>query len=172
MDNYVLIGFMGSGKTTIGRVLAKRTGWSNPDTDELLVRKAGMSVTDIFAAEGEDGFRRRETKLLEELAESEEEHVIYSCGGGIVLREENRPLLKRLGTVVYLEISPEEVIRRLGDDTTRPLLAGPDREEKVRTILDARRAVYEACADVTVSVTGRDPQEIAEEILASTSFAK
>ena len=167
LNNYVLIGFMGSGKTTIGRVLAEKTGWNNPDTDELLVQKAGMTVTDIFAAEGEEGFRRRETRLLEELAESGEEHVIYSCGGGIVLREENRPLLRQLGTVVYLEVSPEEVIRRLGDDTTRPLLAGPDREEKVRTILQGRRAVYEACADITVSVTGRDPQEIAEEILTA-----
>ena len=168
LENYVLIGFMGSGKTTVGRELSRKTGWDNPDTDALIVEKTGMQITDIFAAEGENGFRERETELLKELAESKREHIIYSCGGGIVLRKENRPLLRELGVVVYLEVSVDEVIRRIGADTSRPLLTGKNRREKVQTILDERRAVYESCADITVHVTGKEPEEIAEEILRQT----
>ncbi len=170
LKNYVLIGFMGSGKTTIGRELSRQTGWSNPDTDALLVEQAGMPVTDIFAKEGEEGFRSRETDLLRRLSEDRQEKSIYSCGGGIVLRRENRALLKRLGTVIYLEVSPEEVIRRIGNDTSRPLLAGADREDRVRKILDERHAVYEECADITVSVTGRRPADIAAEIIRRCEF--
>ena len=165
MNNYVLIGFMGCGKTTIGKVLSGKTSWANPDTDALLVEEAGRPVTEIFAKEGEQGFRDRETNLLKRLVADGLENRIYSTGGGIVLREENRELLQQLGTVVYLEISPEEVLRRLGDDTTRPLLQGENRMEKVRELLDYRRGIYESCADWTIPVDGRTPEEIAGEIL-------
>ncbi len=167
MDNYVLIGFMGCGKTTIGKKLAERTGMEQLDTDALIVQKAGMPVTEIFHREGEQGFRLRETQLLEGLVRSGRENAVYSTGGGIVMQEENRNLLHRLGTVVLLEITPEEVIRRLGKDTTRPLLQGEDRMKKVRTLMARRRAAYESCADLTVEVSGKTPEEITEDILKS-----
>ncbi len=168
MNNYVLIGFMGCGKTTIGRTLSERTGWENPDTDALLVKEAGMPVTEIFAKEGEQGFRDRETGLLRRLSAKGCENQIYSTGGGIVLREENRALLRQLGTVIYLEVSPGEVLRRLGDDTTRPLLQGENRMEKVQSLLEDRRSIYEAAADRIVRVDGRTPYEIADEILQAS----
>lgn len=169
LNNYVLIGFMGCGKTTIGKNLAEQTGWSNPDTDALLVEKAGMPVTDIFAREGEQGFRDRETELLRQLVADGRDEQIYSTGGGIVLREENRELLRQLGCVIYLKVSPEEVLWRLGDDTTRPLLQGEHRMEKVQNLLSQRRAIYEECADRIISVDGRTPEEIAAEILKRRS---
>ncbi len=165
MNNYVLIGFMGCGKTTIGKKLADRTGMEQLDTDALIVQKAGMPVTEIFHREGEQGFRLRETQLLEGLVRSGRENVVYSTGGGIVMQEENRNLLHRLGTVVLLEITPEEVIRRLGKDTTRPLLQGEDRMKKVRMLMARRRTAYESCADLRIEVSGKKPEEIMEEIL-------
>ena len=167
MNNYVLIGFMGCGKTTIGKKLADRTGMEQLDTDALIVRKAGMPVTEIFHREGEQGFRLREARLLEGLVRSGRENVVYSTGGGIVMQEENRNLLHRLGTVVLLEITPEEVIRRLGKDTTRPLLQGEDRMRKVRMLMARRRTAYESCADLRIEVSGKTPEEIMEEILQS-----
>ena len=167
MNNYVLIGFMGCGKTTIGKKLADRTGMEQLDTDALIVQKAGMPVTEIFHREGEQGFRLRETRLLEGLVRSGRENVVYSTGGGIVMQEENRNLLHRLGTVVLLEITPEEVIRRLGKDTTRPLLQGEDRMKKVRMLMARRRTAYESCADLRIEVSGKTPEEIMEEILQS-----
>lgn len=167
MNNYVLIGFMGCGKTTIGKKLADRTGMEQLDTDALIVQKAGMPVTEIFHREGEQGFRLRETRLLEGLVRSGRENVVYSTGGGIVMQEENRNLLHRLGTVVLLEITPEEVIRRLGKDTTRPLLQGEDRMKKVRMLMARRRTAYESCADLRIEVSGKTPEAIMEEILQS-----
>ena len=165
MENYVLIGFMGCGKTTVGKELAKKTGGRQLDTDALIVEKAGMPVTEIFRQEGEQGFRLRETALLGELAQEKRENTVFSTGGGIVMQEENRPFLHQLGTVVFLDVTPEEVIRRLGKDTTRPLLQGPDRMKKVRTLMARRRAAYEGCADLIVAVDGKTPEEIAKEIM-------
>lgn len=167
MNNYVLIGFMGCGKTTIGKKLADRMGMEQLDTDALIVQEAGMPVTEIFHREGEQGFRLRETKMLESLVRSGRENTVYSTGGGIVMQEENRNLLRRLGTVVLLEITPEEVIRRLGKDITRPLLQGEDRMKKVRTLMARRRKAYEDCADRKIEVSGKTPEAIMEEILKS-----
>lgn len=165
MNNYVLIGFMGCGKTTIGQKLADRTGMEQLDTDALIVQEAGMPVTEIFHKEGEQGFRIRETQLLKDLVRSGREHAIYSTGGGIVMQQENADLLHCLGTVILLEITPEEVIRRLGRDTTRPLLQGEDRTKRVRTLMARRREAYEACADLKIEVSGKTPEAITEEIL-------
>ena len=126
-----------------------------------------MPVADTFHKDAEPGFRRRETELLKELTSDRRENVIYSTGGGIVLQEENRELLRRLGTVILLEITPDEVIRRLGKDTTRPLLQGPDRMKKVRTLMARRRQAYEDCADICVAVSGKKPAEIAAELLGA-----
>lgn len=161
----VLVGFMGSGKTTIGNTLAAMTGLQHKDTDSIIEESAGTTISEMFRVQGERHFRYMETRTLEILADQQNVQMIYSTGGGIVMRQENQQLLHRLGIVVWLRIQPQTVIDRLGDDNTRPLLQGPDREQKVRDLIDARRGAYMASADVIVDVDGKAPQEIAAEIL-------
>ena len=169
--NLVLVGFMGSGKTTVGKALARQTGCPLFDCDEEIVKQSGKKITEIFQTEGEGGFRRRETALLQELCRRKEEGVIYSTGGGVVMSPENRQYLKELGTVVLLDITAETVIQRLGRDSTRPLLQGPDRVKKVRTLLVRRQDAYHQAADLTIDAGKGTPDEIAEEIIKRTGFA-
>ncbi|MDO4285608.1 MAG: shikimate kinase [Eubacteriales bacterium] len=163
--NYVVIGFMGSGKTTIGRRIAALSGREFFDTDVMIEQETGVSVTEIFAAEGEEGFRRRETQLLQKLVGEGADGRVYATGGGMILRQENRDLLHRLGEVVWLQVKPQTVIDRLSGDTTRPLLQGDDRMRKVTDLMQSRRSCYEDAADFAVSVDGRRPAEIARQIL-------
>lgn len=169
MKNYVLVGFMGSGKTTIGHSLADALGLQHVDLDERIVQEAGMPVTEIFRKEGEQGFRRRETALLEKLIEGGGEGFVYSAGGGIVIEKVNRQLLHRLGTVILLDVSSREVIRRIGKDQSRPLLQAPDREKRVMELMAARRSAYEESSDFAVRVDGRTPEDITEEICRRTA---
>lgn len=162
-DNIILIGFMGAGKTSVGQVLSEDGRRVFLDTDRLIEEKAGMAVSRIFAENGEAAFRQMETELLRELIR-QTEHAVISVGGGLPLRQENRSLLKELGTVVYLKVKPETVLARLKGDTTRPLLQGENVEEKVRSLMDARGPVYEEAAHLIVQTDGRTLQEIAEEI--------
>lgn len=163
-ENIILIGFMGSGKTTVGRRLASDFGYDFLDTDDFIEEKYGMTISEIFAAHGEEYFRSLETEALKELNLSLT-HTVVSTGGGLPLRKENGELISQLGTVVYLDVSSSEVIKRLAGDMTRPLLAGSNPEEKVNNLLAARKPVYESTADVVVSVTGKTPEEIEREIL-------
>lgn len=154
-DNYVLIGYMGAGKTTVGKALAKETGKKFLDTDNLIVNEMNLSVNDIFEKYGEAYFRDLETKLIKNLCETANNCVI-SCGGGLPMREENRTYLKRLGRVIYLNVNETDIIRRLRGDKTRPLLRG-DREEvtkRIHDMLALRDPVYAEAAD-TVIKTGR-----------------
>lgn len=163
-QNYVMIGFMGSGKTTVGQQLARETGSCFVDTDELLVQEAGESINEIFAREGEEGFRDRETALLRRLTAQKEGGYVYSTGGGMILREENRRLLQQLGTVIWLQIGPETVLQRLAGNTDRPLLQGEDRAQKVRNLMEQRRSAYEDAAMLQVQVDEKSPMEITEII--------
>ena len=134
--NVIFTGFMGAGKTTVGKELVKK-GFELIDTDAYIEACERMSISDIFAQKGEDYFRQAETKALKTLLVQDKQFVI-SCGGGMPLREENRKLLKKLGMVVYLRIQPETVLARLKGDTTRPLLKGDDSGERVRTLMKQR----------------------------------
>ena len=116
MSNIVLMGFMGAGKTTIGKELAKALGYEFIDTDERIEREQGRKISDIFSEDGEEVFRQMETDLLKNLQNSEDKFVL-SIGGGMPVREENRSLLRSLGTVVYLKTSKEEILRRVSGDT-------------------------------------------------------
>ena len=166
MDNYILIGFMGSGKSTISKKLSYRMKMVMIDTDKVIEEKEGRTISDIFAKDGEETFRRMETELLEELVKSTHK-TILSVGGGTPLREENRTLLKQLGQVIYLEISADTVLERLKGDQTRPLLQGSDARQKVESLLNARKPIYEAAAQITVRVDGKSSDEVVEEVLAS-----
>jgi shikimate kinase len=161
------VGLRGSGKTTVARLLAGLLGWSWLDADEVLEARAGRSVRAVFAAEGEDGFREREARVLAELAQRSR-HVI-ATGGGVVLREANRALLRR-GRVVWLTADADTLWSRVqGDGTTaerRPALTVGGREE-VAELLRVREPLYRACADLVVPTAGPPPEDVAAGIHAA-----
>lgn len=164
MKSVVLIGFMGSGKTTVGIRLSWKLKMSVEDTDKMIERRAGKSISDIFATEGESAFRQMETNLLKEISEKNYSRIL-SVGGGTPVNPVNRPLLKKCGTVVYLRLQPETVYKRLKEDTQRPLLQCEDPLEKIRTLLKEREAAYAECADIIIDVDDITVDQVAEEIL-------
>lgn len=162
-QNIVLIGFMGSGKTTVGLKLSYRMRMTVEDTDKLIERREGRTISEIFADDGEEYFRRLETELLKELTDRGK-GKIYSVGGGTPVRAENRELLKRLGRVVWLRLRPETVYERLKNDNTRPLLQCENPLERIRELMESRREAYESCADLIVDVDDAEPEEILKKI--------
>lgn len=161
--NIILIGFMGSGKTSTGLKLSYRLQTPVEDTDKLIELREGRTISDIFATEGEEYFRKQETALLEEISKRSYVRII-SVGGGTPVRQENRVLLKQCGTVVYLRIRPETVYNRLKGDTTRPLLQCDNPLEKIRTLLEARKDAYEECADIIIDVDEYSTEQILDEL--------
>ena len=165
--NVVLIGFMGCGKTSVGIRLSYRLRRTFLDTDKHIERKQGRSISDIFASDGESVFRQMETDCIKELIETAGSvSQIYSTGGGTPVKEENRALLKELGTVIYLKVSPEVVYERLKNDTTRPLLQTENPKARIEELLAARKEAYESAADVIIEVDNKGFEEIMEEIAA------
>lgn len=150
---------MGSGKSSVARVLAAKTGLAHVDTDDMVVRQAGMSIPDIFAKEGEAGFRDREHDVLKTLIAMEP--CVISSGGGVVVREENRILLRQLGTVVYLEVTAKEALARIGHNEERPLLRGSVSPQQ---LLDRRQDWYEGVADVSINTSSQSISQIASDI--------
>jgi shikimate kinase len=145
--NVYLIGPMGSGKTTIGQRLAKMLNLEFLDNDHELEGQTGANVSLIFDLEGEEGFRKRETALLKKL--TARKNVLIATGGGSILKQENRDLLRESGLVVYLQTSVSQQIRRLSRDKTRPLLQSNNREEKLACLAKERNPLYQELADVT-----------------------
>ncbi len=161
----ILIGFMGAGKSTVGRWLSRRLSWRFLDTDAMIEARAGMTVSRIFETRGEDAFRETESAVIGELARLRGPAIV-STGGGVPLREDNRRVLRNIGYVVYLRVRPETVCRRLARDRSRPLLQGCDRNEKVTALLSARDPVYTETAHLTVDTDRKRPEQIGEEILS------
>lgn len=122
MNNIILVGYMGCGKTTVGKNVAKNKSFTFIDTDEMIEKQQGKKISEIFDKNGEAAFRDMETEYLKQLLGSNQENLVISTGGGMAVREENRKLLAKLGRVIYLKVSPEVVYDRLKTDTTRPLL--------------------------------------------------
>lgn len=145
-SNVYLIGPMGSGKTTIGQRLAKILGLEFFDCDHELEAQTGASVSLIFDVEGEQGFRERETRMLEQL--SERQGILVATGGGAVLKKQNRDLLRRSGLVVYLSTTVTQQLRRLNRDRSRPLLQTGDRKVKLARLATQRNPLYEELADI------------------------
>ncbi|MBD5547154.1 MAG: shikimate kinase [Lachnospiraceae bacterium] len=162
-NNIILIGFMGSGKTSVGIGLSYQLKRTMIDTDKWIEQKQKRTVSEIFAQSGEEAFRRMETDCLKELIRTADQQII-SVGGGLPMKEENHALLKELGIVFYLSATPEALYKRLKSDTTRPLLQVENPEERIRTLLKQRAPVYEACADVVLDVSDRTFDEILEQI--------
>lgn len=163
MGNVILIGFMGSGKTTVGLRLSYRLRRPVIDTDKEIERGEKRSISDIFATEGEAYFRDQETAYLEKLLKDVHNQII-SVGGGLPLREGNRKLLHELGQVFYLRASAQTIYERLKHDTTRPLLQGADPQNKIKTLLEERDAYYMDAADVVIDVDGKNFEKIISEI--------
>lgn len=159
-----LVGFMATGKTTVGRILAARLGWKLVDLDEVIVGEAGLTVPEIFAAEGEPGFRARETRALG--AVSRERKVVVATGGGAACREDNLRTMLDAGRVVALAITPDEAVRRARGGAGRPLLAGQADPVATATALLAARTPFYARAHLSVDTVGRLPQHVARDVLA------
>ena len=163
MSNVILIGFMGSGKTSVGLKLSYRLRRPVIDTDKEIEREEKRSISDIFATDGEPYFRDKETACLRKLLKDRCCQII-SVGGGLPLREENRALLHELGQVFYLRASADTIYERLKHDTTRPLLQGDDPRSKISTLLSERDVYYRDAADVIVDVDNKDFEQILCEI--------
>lgn len=162
-ENIVLVGFMGSGKSTVGRILAKRLQFRFVDTDKLVEQRAVMTIPDMFARHGESVFREKETAALTSLS-GERQHVI-ATGGGIVTVPENIPLLRSLGMVVLLKAEPEEIFRRVSRNSERPLLQVEDPRKRVLDLLAAREPLYEQAAHFHVDSTRLRHEEVAATIV-------
>ena len=167
MDNNVfLIGFMGAGKTTIGRRLSWKLHIPVEDTDKRLELFEGKTITEIFASDGEEYFRDLETELLKVISRRPYQRI-FSVGGGMPMREQNRELMKRSGTVVYLRVKPETVFERLKEDTSRPLLQCEDPLQKIKDLMAARKDAYESCADVILDVDDLTPLECVDRLVTA-----
>lgn len=163
MSNIILIGFMGCGKTTFGKWIAANKNMTFCDTDDCIEQEQNCTINNIFATKGEAHFRELETRMIEKLIETCDNCVI-SVGGGLPVRECNRELLKRLGKCVYLRTAKEELVKRLKNDTTRPLLAGGDLEQKIDTLMQARKDIYEGAADVIIDTDNKSFEEMFAQI--------
>jgi shikimate kinase len=156
----VLVGLMGAGKTTVGKLLASRVGWSFSDSDRWVEQKTGVTIPVIFDLEGEEGFRRRESNALEEILALD--CVVLATGGGIVLREENRSSLKGAGLVVYIDVAPELLYARTRHDRNRPLLQVADPLARLRQLLAEREPLYREVADLVVDGNRHNARQIAQ----------
>ena len=165
----VLVGFMGAGKTAVGKTAARLTGAEFVDIDALIEADAGKLVSEIFHALGEAGFREIERRLVRQAVAAPGR--IIATGGGAFLDPVNRSLLKSYGPVVHLDVSPENVLRRVGKDDKRPLLRGEDREKKVRALMAHRRTAYEE-ADITISTDNKSIPQVAALVVSQVARSR
>ena len=157
--NIVLVGAMGSGKTTGGRRLADEMSQDFFDTDHAIIDKTGVSIDHIFDIEGEEGFRARESKILENLCQMS--NIILATGGGIVILPKNRKILKNAGLVVYLSSSVDQLLRRTAKSKTRPLLENSnDRRKTIAELLESRDLYYREVASLVIDTTGKKLHEV------------
>lgn len=166
MENVILTGFMGCGKSSLGIRLSYKMKMPLLDTDKLIEKKQGCTISELFKKQGEEKFRELETACLKEIGTHKGSYVI-AAGGGLPVKEENRRLLKELGMVVYLRIRPETVYERLKEDTTRPLLQGENPMEKIKELMAQRSELYESGADLVIDVDGVETDNILGEIVGN-----
>ncbi len=161
-QNVVLIGPMGAGKSTIGRQLSAKLGFEFLDTDTIIESRSGADIPWIFDVEGEQGFRDRETAVLNDVLNVK--NSVVATGGGIVMREENRALLQRIGKVFYLCAGVEQLIKRTQKDKKRPLLQVADPQKKIKELLELRDPIYRQIADAVIVTDGSSAKSVVQEI--------
>ena len=164
-DNAIaLVGFMGSGKSAVGRELSRRIGWPRHDTDEMIRRQFGLSIPDIFARHGEPVFRDAETTLLKTLRDGIPGIVV--TGGGIILRAENVQLLRGMGRIIWLDAEEEILWKRVSKHSTRPLLQTSDPRARFAQLLQERLPLYQAAADYRINTSSTSIAEATDEIIS------
>jgi len=164
-DNAIsLIGFMGAGKSAVGRELSRRIGWPRHDTDEMIREQFGISIPDIFARHGEPAFRDAETTLLKTLRRGIAGIVV--TGGGIILRAENVQLLRGMGRIVWLDADEEMLWQRVSKHSTRPLLQASDPRARFSELLRERLPFYQSSADYRINASSNGIAQVADEIIA------
>lgn len=161
-NNIVLIGFMGSGKSTVGKAIAESLHMPFYDLDSYIEEKQNMTISEIFENFGEEHFRNIESLVAAEL--SSKDKVVISCGGGTVLRKENADVLKSNAKVFYLQVDTKTVIKRLENDCSRPLLQREDKQTEISRLLSLRKPIYEAACDYKIDATC-ETEEIVSEII-------
>ena len=164
MKNIVLIGFMGSGKTTIGKLLQERTGYVLLDSDLEIEKEQNKKISERFREQGETAFRQLEADYLERLSLSEQQ-LILSTGGGMPLFEENARRMKKVGSVIYLRATADTIYQRVKNDTDRPLLQTGNRKKTIEELLAKRDPLYSKAADIIIETDGLDLKMVVDEIL-------
>ena len=159
----VLVGPMGAGKSTIGRLLAKELGYRFLDSDRVIEERCGANIPWIFDVEGEAGFRQRETAMLDEM--TAETDVVLATGGGAVMRQENHPLLRKNAVVVYLKTSIEQQVERTRKDRNRPLLQNDDPEGVLRQLFAIRDPLYTQLADIVMYTDRKSPRLVVRQLV-------
>ena len=162
--NIVLIGFMGSGKSTISKALSEIFAMDVVEMDQLIAERENMSISEIFDTYGEEYFRDLETNLLIEM--QSKKNVIISCGGGVPMRDVNVAEMKKNGKVILLSATPETIYERVKDNHDRPLLENNKNVEFIQQLMEKRREKYEAAADIIIQTDGKTTYEICEELIA------
>ena len=161
--NIYLIGLMGSGKTTLGKILSKKLDKQFYDSDHVIEEKLGVDVPMIFKYEGEAGFREREKDSLKELVSKK--NIVLATGGGIILSKSNRDLLSENGIVIYLKSNQKDLIKRMKNDKTRPLLKNGNIEEIIKKLCKEREPLYEEIADFEIMTKNKRIHEVVNEII-------
>lgn len=162
MENIFLIGYMGTGKSTVAAYMAMQYGMEVLEMDQMIVEREGMSISDIFSTRGEDYFRDVETQLLIDI--QTQENKVVSCGGGVVLREQNIKEMRKGGKIVLLSAQAETILERVKDDSSRPLLQGNKNIAFINDMLEKRRPKYESAADIVIQTDGKKVADICKEI--------
>lgn len=169
-QNVFLIGFMGTGKSTIASYLNRNYGMDVVEMDQVIVERSGMEISELFVKYGEEYFRDLETSLLEEL--KTKQNTIISCGGGVVLRKKNVALMQESGKIVLLKAEPQTILERVKNDKSRPLLDGKKNLDAIRALMKGRCEKYEVAADIILTVDGRKVEEICKTLLNELQRAK
>lgn len=171
MSKIILVGFMGCGKSSVGRNLAKKLDYELIDTDKYIEEKEGRSISTIFAKEGEAFFRELETEVLGELAMTNE-NMVLSAGGGLALKEKNRELFKKMGTTIYLKASPQTIYSHVKGDTKRPLLQCDDPQKRISELMKEREEFYQKAADIVIDTNDKSVDIIADEIIREVNIMR
>jgi shikimate kinase len=161
--NISLIGFMASGKSTVGKIIADKMGMVFIDVDRVIELKQGITVKKIFENSGENFFRDIESEVISKLFVNR--NCVFACGGGVIERGENMKIIKSNSLVFYLHVSPLRAVERMGDSTDRPLLNMPGRQESAQKLLKRRDPLYREFADIVIDTNLSKPEQIANEII-------